>query len=207
MNLNKVEAANELSLVTISDRYRIDIYGRWFGLYECFCGRIFSADNYKIKKKHTKSCGCYKLKYPARKTHGKRKTPEYNIWAGMVQRCTNDNNEAYSYYKGRGITVSEEWLSSFENFYRDMGPRPGPDYSIDRIDNNKGYCKDNCRWATRKEQNNNQRKNKKVTFNGKTQSLHEWASELNMNYDTLHGRLFDHRWPIEKAFTKPVRKR
>lgn len=82
---------------------------------------------------------------------------EYNIYHGIKQRCYNKNNKYYSYYGGRGICMSCSWLNSFEKFYKDMGPRPSKNYSIDRIDNSKGYFKENCRWSTKTEQQINRR--------------------------------------------------
>jgi hypothetical protein len=88
---------------------------------------------------------------------------EYSIWSTMIQRCTNPKNKRYEYYGGRGITVCERWISSFENFIEDMGYKPSSKHSIDRIDNNKGYSPDNCRWGTIQEQSRNKRMQKNNT--------------------------------------------
>jgi len=97
----------------------------------------------------------YRAKY--REHHGKSRTQEYYVWAGMIQRCTNPNNPMYKNYGGRGITVCGRWRNSFKAFYEDMGPRPGPKYSTERINNNRGYYKENCNWATCEKQNQNRR--------------------------------------------------
>ena len=107
---------------------------------------------------------------PVRKTesHKLTKTPEYKTWQHIKDRCFNKKNKGFKNYGGRGITVCDEWRESFSSFYRDMGQRPSKKHSIDRIDNEKGYYKDNCRWADRITQNNNQRlrKDNKSGFKG-----------------------------------------
>jgi len=93
----------------------------------------------------------------SRKTHGMYKSPEHKCWRGMKYRCTNPNSPDYDDYMGRGITVCDSWLESFSNFFNDVGKRPGPGYSLHRIDNDKGYCKENCKWADKYEQDRNRR--------------------------------------------------
>jgi hypothetical protein len=117
----------------------------------------------------------------------------------MIQRCTNPNSEYYADYGGRGITVCEDWLK-FENFYRDMGDRPSKDHSIDRSDNNGNYCKDNCRWRTNKEQQNNRGNNRLLEFNGTTKTVAGWSESVGIKYDTLYSRL-RLGWSIEEALT------
>jgi hypothetical protein len=121
----------------------------------------------------------------------------------MINRCTNVNNEAYNDYGGRGITVCDRWLNSFEAFYEDMGPRPSPNHSIDREENDLGYYKDNCRWATRVEQNNNRRDNVYYEHNGITKTISEWASEYGIEYRKLYRRLIRDKWDFERAINTP----
>lgn len=120
----------------------------------------------------------------------------------MKRRCLNPNNFAYSRYGGRGITVCDRWLESFENFLVDMGEAP-PGMSLDRIDNDGNYKPGNCRWATPLEQGSNKCNNHLIEFEGKTQSLSQWANEYGIQVGTLWYRLKE-GWLIEEALTKPL---
>ena len=133
--------------------------------------------------------------------------PLYMIWNGIWQRCTNPNSEYYQDYGGRGITVSDEW-KSIEVFAADMGERP-PGFTIERINNNLGYCKSNCKWATRQEQARNRRSSRLVTHNGRTQTMIAWAEELGIPYMTLYLRLYRRKIPVAEALIpgKPPTKR
>lgn len=179
----------------------------WF--CRCECGNITKVEGSSLKRGHTSSCGCLKIETAGVHsiTHGHSKkgqpTPEYRTWQAMMERTQNQNTKQYSDYGGRGITVCERW-QKFENFLADMGGRPGKGYSLDRKENNKGYFKENCRWATRKEQNNNQRSNVSLTHNGKTQNVSQWADEMGMPAYVLRSRL-NLGWPIEKALTTPIK--
>ena len=112
---------------------------------------------------------------------------EYGTWAAMHQRCNNKNNRCYENYGGRGIKVSEEW-NSFEQFFADMGPRPHG-LTLERIDNNAGYSKENCRWASRKEQTQNRRNMNFFSYNGKTLTPNQWADEIGMSKATIWKRM------------------
>lgn len=123
--------------------------------------------------------------------HGLRNTPEYENWHNMKQRCLNPNTPMYENYGGRGITICQEWIERFENFYRDMGERPTPQHSIERIDNNKGYSPENCRWADKTEQLMNRRMNKNnesgfrgVRINHKRFQTVIWFNYKNYGFGT-----------------------
>ena len=123
----------------------------------------------------------------------------HRIWAAMKARCCNENIPAYKYYGGRGITICDEWKDSFEKFYA-WAVKSGyrDNLSIDRIDNNKGYSPENCRWATNKEQSNNQRSTRLLTYDGETHSLAEWADITGINYRTLIYRV-NNNWDTGEA--------
>jgi len=127
----------------------------------CTCGKKVVVQTGNLRSGHTRSCGCLHKESIAamakvvNSTHGLSNTPEYRTYKAMLQRCTDKNHQGWIYYGGRGITICDRWLESFENFLADMGTRPTEGYSLDRIDSNGNYCKENCRWATQTEQNNN----------------------------------------------------
>jgi len=136
-------------------------------------------------------------------SHRGRETPEYRTWKDIKKRCYDTHCIGYHDYGARGINVCERWRENFPAFLADMGQKPTPEHSIDRIDNNGNYEPGNCRWATRKVQNRNKGNNRIIEFNGHAKSLAEWAEELGMNYMTLYNRL-RLGWSVERAFTALV---
>ena len=122
----------------------------------------------------------------------------------MRQRCGNPNSHAFDGYGGRGITVCAEWLR-FEAFLADMGECPDG-MSIDRVDNDAGYSKANCRWTCRKDQARNRRSSRLVEFRGETRPLAAWAEKLGVKYKTVHARIHRDGWSVERALTAPIRK-
>jgi hypothetical protein len=140
-------------------------------------------------------------------THGKRHTRVYRCWAGMKQRCTNPNDKGYYRYGGRGITIEDPLWLTFEPFYADMGEPPTPQHSLERKDNNRGYCKENCVWATKKAQANNRRTNHLIEYQGQTKTLSQWSDYLNIPYNNLINRIDTWHWDIHRAFTQPIHKR
>lgn len=156
----------------------------------CECGTEKVISGASLRSGHTLSCGCFHKEKASdwavknKTTHGMRKSRTYSVWTNMRTRCTNPKYKQYKDYGGRGITVCDRWLESFENFLADMGEAP-EDKTLDRIDNNGNYEPNNCRWATYHEQRMN--RSDTVMFEGKT--VYAWAEELGMNYYTLYSRL------------------
>ena len=180
------------------------INGASYWNVKCDCGNKKALVRYAITgKRPTKSCGCILMETPPRKTHGLSKTVEYKTWKKMRGRCFNKLDKRYSYYGKRGIVVCKRW-ELFENFFKDMGPKPSKTHSIDRIDNNGPYSKENCRWATKTEQAGNKRNNIVVKFNGKTKCLAAWARETGISQSLLKYRLRA-KWGVERMLTeKPL---
>jgi len=139
-----------------------------------------------------------------KRTHGMSNTSEFRIWWSMVERCRNPQDKAFASYGGRGITVDPRW-ATFKQFLTDVGVRP-VGMSLERLDNAKGYAPDNCRWATRVEQNNNKRNNTRVTAFGRTQTLAQWAAELHgrLTWGAIQSRLY-RGWDAERALSQPTR--
>lgn len=138
----------------------------------------------------------------ANRTHGHGGTPEYAAWYGMRDRCCNPAHPAFKNYGGRGIAVCERW-SQFENFFADMGPRPGKGYSLDRIDNSLGYGPDNCRWADWITQGRNRRNNQLLTHKGETLFIPDWAQRTQLGVETIRQRLA-RGWTVAEALETPV---
>lgn len=171
----------------------------------CDCGTERPVRVSKLRDGTSKSCGCWRNDNLT--THGmtasaaRKSSHEYWIWNMVVQRCRNPRVKNWMDYGGRGITVCDSWLK-FENFYSDMGRRPSDRHSLERKDNNAGYCKDNCLWATRMEQSKNKRNNRMLTAFGKTLHLAEWSREYGVQHPTILYRL-NAGWPVEKAVSQP----
>ncbi len=160
--------------LVVLHRSGYDNTGRILWMCECDCGTMVIIRGCDLRSVNSQSCGCLRTeKIRARLTrHGhakrKKKSRIYNTWIDMIKRCTNRNNIRYERYGGRGITVCERWINSFENFLEDMGEPPTNKHMIDRINNDKGYYYGNCRWATVIESNRNTSQNHLLTHEGVT---------------------------------------
>jgi hypothetical protein len=178
-----------------------DTNARWH--CECDCGSRSVAYGQDLARGKVKSCGCLNAERIVR--HGMARTQAYRAWLQMIQRCENPNTRNYNNYGGRGIAVCDEW-HDYSNFLRDMGAKPAG-YTLDRRDNDKGYNKENCRWATTSQQNNNKRQQRRLTLNGRTQTVAEWVLELapqtGLTWRTIASRLV-YGWTVEQALTTPV---
>lgn len=179
----------------------------WLCLCECGTERVVSEMSLKSGK--SVSCGCYNRERSSLKhtKHGEVvgdiKSVEYSVWSQLKARCNNPKNSRFAMYGGRGISVCERW-NEFGNFLEDMGRRPGKSYSLDRIDNNKGYSPDNCKWSTPHEQMTNRTITRFVSMNGEKVPLATLAKQHNIPANTLRFRILK-GWDIDEALNKPVR--
>nr|DAH72017.1 MAG TPA: PVL ORF-50-like family [Caudoviricetes sp.] len=178
-------------------------------LCKCKCGNetIISYDNLK---RQTRSCGCLQTEAISNmnKTHGLTKTRLHRIWCNMRNRCSNTNMKAYKDYGGRGIKVCEEWSNNFMNFYNwAIANGYKENLTIDRINNNGNYEPSNCRFSTAEQQAHNKRNSIMLSYKKETKHISVWAKEYNITRATLWKRLFVLNWDIEKALTKPLKKR
>lgn len=165
----------------------------------CDCGTVKTVDGPSLTGGATKSCGCLSREIAASRCvrHGRYGTPEYKAWGQMLYRCRNPRCHEYPHYGGRGISFCERWLK-FENFLSDMGERPSPKHTLDREDNDSNYMPENCRWVTRRTQQNNRRVCVFIEFDGRKQTVTEWAREVGIAPNSLRNRIRT-GWPIEAA--------
>jgi hypothetical protein len=162
------------------------------GLFKCDCGVEKEYRILDVKNGHTKSCGCIRKTCNIKhgQTVGGDLSKEYIAWINMKERCTNKNMHHYKNYGGRGIKVCDEWLSSFLHFYEDIGKCPFSSYSLDRIDNNGDYSPENCRWASKKEQSSNTRKNINIEYDSQILNITEWSEKMKIPISTITKRYY-----------------
>lgn len=192
---------------------RIDLVGKRFErlvvlkyvgnrkwLCQCDCGNVKTIYGDDIRTSHTKSCGCWNLEVRSRPQAGitlRRLHPEYSVWHGMRSRCNNPRNISYEWYGGRGVVVCSRW-DDFDTFLSDVGARPSPEHSIDRIDPNGNYEPGNVRWATASEQTNNRRNTVLLHYQGRVVTVPELAAERGLKYSTVNSRLRK-GWTVEDS--------
>lgn len=187
-------------------------YKKRFGLYRCYCGNEFKTQFSQVKNGTTQSCGCYNRKRirEAKTTHGVSNSKLMPIWGAIVQRCTNINDKAYVNYGGRGITICEEWRNDFKSFYDwciENGYEDG--LSIDRIDNNKGYSKYNCRFVQRTTQARNTRMIISTNTSGYRgvcfhKRRNKFQSQITINSKIIYLGLFENAIDGAKAYDRYV---
>jgi hypothetical protein len=166
----------------------------------CDCGKEVEILGRSLYRGATVSCGCFgkERRREACTTHGLSDTRTYRIWGAMIARCIKPSSAAYRHYGGRGIKVCYRWMESFEAFVEDMGECP-EGMTIERVDNDGPYSKENCKWASRQEQSSNTRRTHRITLGGETRPLREWAKILGIVDSALSWRI--ERWGIERALT------
>lgn len=174
----------------------------WF--CRCLCGTELLVVASRLTKANTKSCGCLQAdsRATATRVHGLCRSAEYGVWSGMIQRCTNPKRSKFKRYGARGIKVCTRWLESFESFLTDMGNRPSSRHTIERKNNDGDYEPGNCVWIVKEEQAKNSSLTIKLTFNGETLCMSDWARRVGILPSRLSRRLKD-GWSLEDALTTP----
>lgn len=192
------ETGNVYHRLTVVESAGSTSSGDSMWLCRCECGTMTTVARGELRKGSTKSCGCLRSSQG-----GDYKTTEYRSWKEMKRRCYNPRNSQYHLYGGRGIAICDRWRKSFVNFLADMGTKPFPEATIDRFpDMNGNYDPGNCRWATKREQSQNSRKARMLTYNGETLCLREWSRRIGITHSTLIARL-ERGWTLERALSTP----
>ena len=175
-------------------------------LCECDCGKQIRVLGSSLISGNTRSCGCLQRETvrnvgQSNKKHGMFGTRIYMIWADMKKRCFDKQDRAYKHYGARGITVCKEWhnFETFHTWAKNSGYTD--DLTLDRKDVNGDYTPDNCKWSTWKEQQNNRRSSRMITYNGETKTVSQWSTITGIPYNTLIARINTLNWDIEKALT------
>lgn len=201
----------KFNMLTVKERMSNSKQGRARWKCLCDCGNYCIVESSKLLNETTKSCGCYRklrIGNESRK-HGRARTKIYETWCHIKQRCFDKNDPRYDDWGGRGITICNEWKENFQSFYDYVSELPHfgeKGYSIDRIDNDGNYEPENVRWVTRIVQNNNTRRNHYLTYNGKTQTIAQWARELGVSPYMIYSRINRCHWSLEDALTLPSKR-
>jgi hypothetical protein len=175
-------------------------------LCRCDCGNKITVILKVLRNGNVKSCGCLRKEMMINRniTHDMSKYPEYKNYNAMKQRCMDKNQGSFKNYGGAGIKICQRWIVSFKNFYEDMGPKPGPNYSIERINNKGNYEPSNCKWASRSEQNYNQRKRRfcssKYRGVGKVKNRNKWVARVAVRGKMQHVGYFDTELKAAQAY-------
>lgn len=190
----KVNPGMRFGLLTVTQFVGVTpVYRKHVWSAKCDCGNEVVVKSQELLKGDTKSCGCLHraavvARNRANAKHRKHGSPEYKSWRGAKDRCLNPRSKDAKNYSARGITMCQQWIDSFDQFLADMGPRP-EGTSLDRIDNDGPYSPENCRWADCRTQGNNRRTSKRVTEDGVTLTITEWARKLGVTDGAIRLRL------------------
>jgi len=193
--MGKIDLTGQkFSRLTVVRKSGKNKHGHVLWLCKCNCGNERRVGSQTLRIGNTKSCGCFQreeiIKRNIRRAiHNMSNSRDFHKWCSII----------YKNYGGRGIKVCDKWMT-FKGYFEDMGKCP-IGMSLDRIDNNGNYCKENCRWATRKEQQNNTRNNVKITHDGLTLTIKQWSEKKGIKYEKLLYR-FHAGWATKKIFTK-----
>ena len=190
----------KLTALGPQQRKRITVLVPW-NLCKCECGKEKWIRRQALLSGHTRSCGCL---IPHPRKHGLTKHPLFGVWQGMKQRCENKNSHAYKWYGAKGVVVCASW-QEFYNFYSDMGPTWKIGLLLDRKDASGNYEPNNCRWVDAKQSSRNRDYTKKITHNGETKPLTQWADEIGVMDRTLYCRIYVLGWPVERALSEPTK--
>lgn len=210
---NKYKIGDIFNKLTLLEFYRKPV-GKTkqihlFGIFKCSCSdkNIVNTRMQYVFKNITKSCGCYSKEINSKRMtkmnyiHGYGGSPEIYCWLNIKNRCYKIKDKHYEWYGGRGIRMCDRWLESFNNFIEDMGDRPDNKTSLDRIDSNSNYCKENCRWADQKEQLESKYNNRQIIAWGECKSLLYWIKDCRCkaNINVIKYRLWVLGWDTEKS--------
>lgn len=187
------------------ERVTSGVRPKW--LVKCSCGVQKLASEDSLRAGSTKSCGCLRKDLVAAKNfvHGGSKERMYRVWRAIIERCTDPECPSWANYGGRGINICARWLNSYSAFRRDVGTAPGPGYSLERSNNNKGYSPSNVLWATRGQQARNTRRTLLITYKKRTMCLKDWSVELGIPYGCLLYRIRQRGMDPVEAFESPSR--
>jgi hypothetical protein len=186
------------TVIGFSHRKQEETGTRLYWLCKCSCGTERAVSGKTLRNGDSRSCGC-----AGNVKHGMSHSPEYTAWAAMIQRCENPKNPGFPNWGGRGIRVCSRWRKSFAAFLADVGSRPDPHFSLERINNERGYYPGNVKWQPRREQTRNTRRVHHLIFRGETHTTWEWAEILGIEQKVIRSRL-EKGWPIERILSEPV---
>jgi hypothetical protein len=201
LNVKNMVGQRFTRLVVLSYHGQRRKNAEWLCSCDCEPGKTTLALRCTLISGDKKSCGCLNREYKASLvTHGGTYTDIFGIWTGIKTRCLNPNCPGYARYGPRGLC--EEWENSFETFRDDMGPRPSPLHTVDRIDNNGPYCKANCRWALPEVQQNNKSTNKRLLYDGQNLTYAQWTKIKGFRKNTIRNRVVQ-GWDVERIMETP----